>query len=133
MKLTLGPGGGRENPGEAEIREAIRSLSGGHDSFVILSRDDQHYIQAAGGGSEGFILEYREGAWDRHFRCQDTALPGEAVTEAFISYARGGGRPESLEWVVAEGPPQSTRTVILILLGFVLIVGLVAYLVARVV
>ncbi len=131
MKLVLGPGAEFENPGDAEIREAIRSLPGGHDSFVILSRDEQHYIQAAGGGAEGFILEYREGGWDRHFRCRDTRLPVEVVTEAFLAYARGDGRPESLEWAAAEGPPQSTGTVVLILLGFVLIVGLVAYLVAR--
>ncbi len=131
MKLMLGPGAEHEDPGESEIREAIHALPGGHDSFAILSRDEEHYVQAAGGGAEGFILEFRAGGWEHHFRCLDTRLSAERVCEAFVEYARSGERPAAFQWEAAEGPPQSTRSIVLILLGFVIVVVVVAVLVGR--
>ena len=132
MKLVLGLGAEHENPSETKIREVIHPLPGGHDSFAILSCDAEHYILAVGGGLDGFVLDYCEGSWDQHFRCSDTSLSTEIVIEAFLSYTCGGGKPESLEWVIAEKPPLSTSTIILILIGFVVIVSLVAYLVGRI-
>ncbi len=131
MRLALGPGDEREDPNAGEIRSALRSLEGGHDSFAILSRDEQHYLQTAGGGPDGFVLEYREGDAEHHFRCVDRRLPLELVVGAFLSYARGDGPPRSLAWEPAEAPPQSPLSIVLLLVGAVALVALAGYLVAR--
>jgi hypothetical protein len=57
--------------------------------FVILSRADQVYIQAAGEGFGPYTLEYRDGDADRHFQCTRELSKAE-VQSAFLDYFNGG-------------------------------------------
>ncbi len=63
------------------------ALPGGVDSFAILSRDELTYLQAGGGPSEGFLLEYQEGSLDQHYRSSEESLSLSTVTSAFRLYA----------------------------------------------
>jgi hypothetical protein len=76
-----------ENPYLPNIREAIERMNGSDDSFVILSRSGTGltYMQTAGGGSEGFTLEYQEGSTDEHYECIDE-LSEEDIVNAFQAY-----------------------------------------------
>ena len=78
-----------ENPDAHTVALALRELSGGLNSFAILSKGEDTYIQAAGGPATGFDLEYQDGSVDRHFRCSDRPLTLDRVTAAFLLYLSG--------------------------------------------
>lgn len=71
-----------------QITEALSSLTGVGDSFVILSQDDMYYIQTCGDKTSGFHVEYREGSEDMHFECTQTLSLQETI-EVFHSYFEG--------------------------------------------
>jgi len=56
--------------------------------FIILSAQDQVYIQAAGEDEGPYELEYREGGDQTHFRCTDE-LTKQQVEAAFVKYLEG--------------------------------------------
>jgi hypothetical protein len=56
--------------------------------FVILSKSEQVYIQAAGEGFGPYTLEYRDGDEDHHFQCTKE-LSKRQVEDAFIGYLKG--------------------------------------------
>jgi hypothetical protein len=99
MRLHLGIGDDIEDPSPAQIEAALRKLPGGTDSFAILGADDQRYIQTHGGPADGFVLEYRDGSEDEHYRCSRAGLSLDEVLAAFMSYQRGDGAyQQSLPW-----------------------------------
>lgn len=55
--------------------------------YIILSSGPQHYIQA-GGESEPFILEYRDGRESEHYQCEKRVSRSE-LESALISYLSG--------------------------------------------
>ena len=71
---------------DSRIEESIRSLTGEGDSFAILARESEVYIQTAGGPANGFVLEYRNGSADQHYSCTNAELAADQVIEAFRSY-----------------------------------------------
>ena len=82
-----------------QIEESIRSLTGDGDSFAILARAEQEYIQTSGDPSHGFVLEYRDGSEDKHFSCSNFELSAEQVIRAFQSYLAADDKWKSeLEW-----------------------------------
>jgi len=134
MQLTLGLGGVVNGPTETQVEKAIRSLPGGDDSFAILAqtrRDDrskEYYIQTLGGAGEGYLLEYREGNAQRHFRCTTEGLSTEAVLAAFLDYlhARAGYKAD-LQWE-QKAPEDTSRLLeLVVVVVLVVLVGLVAY------
>jgi hypothetical protein len=86
-RLTLGATG-RDvaNPDLDAVIAGLESLKGKTDHFAILERGKQTYMQTMGGPEE-FVLEYRDGSADRHFRCKATK---QVVIAAFRSYATPG-------------------------------------------
>ena len=101
MKLETGLGTIKHNPSEQEIRETIRSLPGGENSFAILQTgdDDQHYMQVAVAPNQNFQLEYRVGSEAEHYECRTKPLSEEQVADAFVSYRNGDSSfKEVLEW-----------------------------------
>jgi hypothetical protein len=66
--------------------------------FVILSKSEQVYIQAAGEGFGPYTLEYRDGDEYHHFQCpQELSKP--EVQAAFIEYLEGDESfMTNLEW-----------------------------------
>lgn len=87
MNLETDAGRKLANPSASQIAEELEALSGRADSYAILSRDERSYIQAAGGPSEGFLLEYQEGSIEQHYRSTQSNLPLTTVTNAFQLYA----------------------------------------------
>lgn len=79
------------DPSPETIEAVILGLPDRDDSFLILGqeRDESTYMQASGGATGGFTLEYQEGSLGRHFQCQINPLPTPHVVLAFRAYARG--------------------------------------------
>ena len=88
MKLEAGAGPPIEDPTEPQIAEALSSVGAESGGFVILSRDSQTYLQASGTPGEGFVLEYRAGGADEHYRSRETDVDLQTATRTFQSYAR---------------------------------------------
>lgn len=81
------------------IDESIRSLTGEGDSFAILARASEIYMQTSGGPSYGFVLEYRNGSAEEHYSCSNFELTADEVVWAFQSYLADDGQWETeLEW-----------------------------------
>jgi len=91
------------NPDETELRDALSDLDDEGQRFAILSVDEQTYIQTTGMPDSGYILEYRDGSPDEHFRTTREDLPMSRVEEVFLSYARGDEDwRTSLDWEKQE-------------------------------
>ena len=80
------------NVTETQLREAFR-CPGAYGEFIILKRDGQHYMQAAGEGDddEPCILEYREGDNEHHF-CAAGEYTKAQVEQAFVWYLNNDNR-----------------------------------------
>jgi len=86
-RLALTSGLGMDNSsGKSKLQQildTINSLKGQTDSFLILSRSDQYYMQTIG-GPDSFTLEYRAGSGEKHYQC---TVPKKTLLQAFRSYA----------------------------------------------
>jgi len=84
---------------DRQIEESIRSLTGDGDSFAILARADQVYIQTSGDPRNGFVLEYREGSEEEHYSCSTPDLTAEQIIRMFQSYLADDDKWRSeFEW-----------------------------------
>jgi len=74
----------------SNIREAIKKLKGGIDSFVILIKSGSgfSFLQVHGSNEDGFDLEYQDGSVNDHYRCKDN-LTEEQVIATFQAYRNG--------------------------------------------
>jgi hypothetical protein len=91
LTLTLWDGSHVDDPAPERTEKALRKLSR-ERYFVILERAAEHYLQVgygedAGTGPGWYALERREGAADRHYRCELTDLA--EVIKAFRAYGAG--------------------------------------------
>lgn len=91
--LTLEISDGRviDGPTEAMVEGSVRGLSGAN-WFVILERRENQYIQAGYGEEAGapkgtYVLEYREGSPEKHWRTLSPSL--DDIVSAFLDYSRG--------------------------------------------
>lgn len=99
MRLIVGDSVVLDQPDEAAVRAALRRLFDREedDLFIILvdgpdPERSEHFMQTAGSGTDGFILEYREGSWDQHYQCVTVSLGLSGLNElenAFIDYLHG--------------------------------------------
>ncbi len=77
------------DPQSSQIGSAVSLLSLPDRSFLILSRSQTSYIQAAIVGSNRLVLEYRDGSAEKHFRSiRDDYSSGEVVA-ILEAYRRG--------------------------------------------
>lgn len=84
---------------DALIARSIHSLTGEGDSFAILGKASETYMQTSGGPSYGFVLEYRNGSESEHFSCSNVELTADEVIWAFQSYLADDSQWETeLEW-----------------------------------
>ena len=60
MPLTTGWRIDIQNPSDDEIAKTIQDMPGGENSFVILRKDTDNFIQVAGHKESGYLLEYWE-------------------------------------------------------------------------
>jgi len=70
------------------ITASLSALDGVWDSFLILSRDEMHYVQTCGDKSSGFQVEYQEGTLDEHYECC-LLLSFKETVDIFHSYFDG--------------------------------------------
>jgi hypothetical protein len=91
----------QENPASnAAISEAIGSLAGNEDGFVILASSQMSYLQTTGGPRAGRVLEYQQGSPDEHYACTTPGLGTEDVIRTFQRYLAGDDRWRTdLTWV----------------------------------
>ena len=88
MKLTTAQNISNNNATQKDIDEAF-SDDYGRGEFIILSKDKQIYIQAAGENDGPYVLEYREGSKDQHFQTSKSDLSKEQIKAAFTKYLSG--------------------------------------------
>ncbi|MCF6228704.1 MAG: hypothetical protein L3J82_08620 [Planctomycetes bacterium] len=70
---------------EVSIRRALTEMSAHEDEFVVLMRDDEHYLQTSMVNSEKVVLEAHE-----ELDFEQAIVPSiDGVVEAFQAYARG--------------------------------------------
>jgi len=82
MRFETGFGPVKDDPGAVEIGLLLAELPGGQDSYAILSRDDSHFLQAAGGGAEGWVVEYHDGP--DHY--ESSRQPLDVIIELYRRY-----------------------------------------------
>jgi hypothetical protein len=91
-----------KNPTEQDINDMFLGFGENDmDDFVILSKNNMHYIQTAIGEKEeeGFILEFQDGSLDKHFIATDRDLELEKIIEIFIAFNKGDENWKSdFEW-----------------------------------
>jgi hypothetical protein len=82
---------------ESDIIEAFQDDKK-RGEFIILSKSEQVYIQAAGEGFGPYTLECRDGDEDNHFQCTREMSKSE-VQSVFIEYLKGDRSwMTNLEW-----------------------------------
>ena len=115
-----------EEPITAElIDRSIRSLTGDGDSFAILARDAQVYIQTSGDPKNGFVLEYRDGSEAEHYTCVNSELTADEVINAMQRYLNNDSRWKTdIEWQSLAFESAGGGTVRVLIFGLlILIVG----------
>lgn len=101
MLTLITAGGVRVGPTAEQIHDVV--LAVGEEDFVILSADEEIYIQS-GFQDRGFVLERRDGSGETHFRAVRVEDPSEAtfsfdeVVEAFTAWAEEVPAPGWLVW-----------------------------------
>lgn len=73
-----------EDPTEDELRSEIANL--GEDEFLILSLDEEVYIQVYHNEDGTYQLEYRDGSEDQHFGVDPETIGVADVTSAMLLY-----------------------------------------------
>lgn len=92
LTLELSDGRTINRPGDVLIEESIRGLSESN-WFVVLERRKNFYVQAGYGDQAGaprghYVIEYRDGAPDRHWRAFASNL--DELVSVFLEYNNGG-------------------------------------------
>jgi hypothetical protein len=72
------------------LTDALCSLKGSEDPYLILSKTDMTYMQTVW-TENGFILEYQEESIAHHYVASDT-LTLDEVTNTFMSYLNGSSQ-----------------------------------------
>ncbi len=86
-----------------DIRNAIADDKG-RGEYIILSSSPQHYIQA-GGESEPFVLEHRDGSACEHYQCKKDVSKKD-LEIALVSYLSGDSIWKTqFDWKRAEQKP----------------------------
>ncbi|MGA1980431.1 MAG: hypothetical protein ABSG99_07735 [Sedimentisphaerales bacterium] len=71
-------------PDEGDIVKALLMIVGKDDSFIILSRSEETYLQ-----TDGTSLEHQEGSLGYHYYSPQCNISVETTANIFLSYARG--------------------------------------------
>ncbi len=88
MQLNFNDDRHSEASDDATVRSAVARLA--EDEFLILSRDDEHYIQVFHNDDGTYQLEYREGAADKHFATDPESTSRTDVEGAFLAFFQQG-------------------------------------------
>ncbi|CAA9335187.1 MAG: hypothetical protein AVDCRST_MAG71-1962 [uncultured Lysobacter sp.] len=92
MELQTGDGTGTAQPTAVQIADALARLAGGQDSFLILSRGEDEFMQAIGCARDGFDVEYRDGSQETHFQTSGPTLSLETTAQLLRHYLADDAR-----------------------------------------
>lgn len=107
MELTLEDGTMQPIRASEEVRPLLETLNGEDNTFAILAKADEDYIQTSRDGG-GFVVETRRGSASEHFaaaRAGSSPASGSAepfdleeTIGLFTAWIEGRDSP-SIEWV----------------------------------
>lgn len=123
MKMSLASRGDRDDSNREELHDALSSREGAGNNFAILERDkEEHYMQVAGTSEEGFIVEYRSGGMNSHYRCEERISLEEAL-DTLERYAERDRRWRTdLNWKEVDlGPSEWNKCLNVISLTIIVI------------
>lgn len=117
MQLKMGDDTEITITSEAMIISALNRLDEHQNSFAILFKSDDYFIQTAF-AKNGSVIEKQEGGIDNHYQAINAHHFSDAlefftpdqVHQAFISYWNGNSNPEYLKWKQHIFETQSYRT-----------------------
>lgn len=92
-----------DGPTLDDVRAITRHLALATQGFVVLSLDDEHFMQATfaepGDAEGGFQLELRDGGPERHFESEEEFVDNVSVVGAFEAFfAEPRGMAERGAW-----------------------------------
>lgn len=87
MLLNLNDDESYQEPDTSAVSNAIRHLE--LDTFAILSRADEDYVQTYHNDDGTYDLEYRAGSYDKHFRAVSETLTTEDIVKVFAAFMTG--------------------------------------------
>ena len=87
LRLQLESGRVVDAPSSDEIVEALQALRLPRNSYAVLERTGLDYMQVALQSSGELIIEFQDGALDRHYAARQASFP--KVVAAFQAYAEG--------------------------------------------
>lgn len=98
MRLEIEGEPAVNGPTGADVRDTLSRLNPSGPRWVVLDIRSNYYLQARVVEDEQFIVEYREGGADRHYRAGGPQSR-EAVIDAFLDYLTSGNRwRTAFEW-----------------------------------
>jgi hypothetical protein len=86
MQLDLSGNVISQKTDSALSTKLLQELKGGDGSFLILSNEEEGFIQACRNSDGSFVLEYKD---NEQYECADKMLNLQKVTMAFLSYFEG--------------------------------------------
>jgi hypothetical protein len=99
-----------DNPTPEQVEQGLRWLESAARGYAILEQRASDYLQTAPNGNGAYMLEYREGSPDKHFRVS-RSLPLEDVAGAFVAYlSQDAGWRSRYEWEKIDLTPSPTPT-----------------------
>lgn len=88
-------------PTTADLEREIQSLQA--DQYLILSKDEEWYIQTYLNEDGSWDLEYRNGSADEHYAA-DGEINADIVASAFSAYVNADDFENSVLWLKLEMP-----------------------------
>lgn len=88
------------NPNVQQLTEFLSRVGlQKNESFVILSQEDELYIQAAGSQLNGYEIEYRERSEEEHYASVRNTIPHAEMVNIFVAYLQNANWKEQIEWL----------------------------------
>ena len=104
MRLEIDGEATVNSPTAYDVRDILQQLKPSGPMWAVLDIRSDYYIQARAVEDEMFVVEYREGGADRHYKAAGMQ-PGPAVVAAFLDYLASGNRwRTAFEWRRVEQP-----------------------------
>ena len=98
MKLTTEDGTEISNPSTSELQTALERLGMHGNGYAILESSSHCYIQVAGGKSEGYTAEYREGSEGTHHSSLLNDITHQQMVDLMIAYRSGAPWKSIIRW-----------------------------------
>lgn len=76
-----------ENPTADDLNHHLPQV--GIDEYCILSRKDEEYMQFYHNDDDTYLLEYRDGSFEKHYAETSEQLSIDEVLSAFVGYLEG--------------------------------------------